>query len=306
MMAEKIFVATEDFPLASKLLREKLSDKFEIVTLDRSKALKDQVKDVKVIIPAMEKIDEEIMDNASELGLIVQFGVGLEGVDLKAAEERSIEVRNTPGKNAESVAECSLFLMLSLSRKLNEMKTSFEEEKIGTPIGNELKGKNLCIVGLGASGSYLAKIADGIGMNCAGVRKHPEKGGPEHLEKIVRPEKIDHLLKWADFVALHLPLTEETCGMFDDEKFDIMQSSSCIINVSRGNIIDKDALYKAIKQDKISGAGLDVYWEEPTDPNDDLYSFDNVITTPDIAGVTEEAYERVADEVVEIIENLID
>lgn len=305
-MSEKIFVATEDFPLASELLNKKLDDRFDILTIDKNRPLKEQVGDVKVIIPAMEEINGEVMDNAQDLELIVQFGVGLEGVDIEEAEKRGIKVRNTPGKNAESVAECSLFLMLSLARNLNEMKTSFEKENIGTPIGNELKDKNLCVVGLGASGSYLAKIADGIGMNCRGVRKHPEKGGPPQIEKVVSPDNMDRLLKWADFVALHLPLTEETKNMFDEKKFEVMKSTSHIINVSRGGIIDKDALYKAIMHGKIAGAGLDVYWEEPADPNDDLYSFDSVITTPHIAGVTEEAYERLADEVVEIIENLID
>ena len=305
-MVKKIFIATEDFPLASRLLKERLSEDYEIITLDPKIDIKEQVKDVEVIIPAMEDINEEIIDSAKDLKLIVQFGVGLEGVDIESAEERGIEVRNVPGKNAESVAEASLFLMLSLAKKLNQLQKTFEQGRIGTPIGNELCDKNLCIVGLGASGSRLAEIANGVSMNCKGVRKHPKKGGPDCLEEIVSPDDMDRLLRWADYVALHLPLTEETEGMFDKEKFEKMKDSAYIVNVSRGKIIVKDDLYNALINEQIAGTGLDVYWQEPTDPNDELYSLENVVSTPHVAGVTEEAYERVAEEVVNIIEGMLE
>jgi len=304
-MKKKILFASCGFPLAVQLLKDMLGNHFEVVVPDSNRELWEQVEDVHVIIPAMGKIDRTVIDAAPKLELIVQFGVGLEGVDKGYAQKRGIPVYNVPSKNAQSVAECALYLMFSLARKAKQATESFNHGEIGTPVGNELYGKNLLIVGLGSSGSKLASIASCIGMKCSGIRKHPEKGGPDCLEKLAGPEELNRLLLDADYVSLHVPLTKETRGMFDRKKFEIMKESSYIVNVSRGPVIVKKDLYNALINKEIAGAGLDVFWTEPPDPSDPLYSLPNVITTPHIAGVTIESYQRIAKKVTETIRKIV-
>lgn len=296
----KILFASQDFPYALELLRDKLGEKFEIKVLDPKKNLTDQVEDVQVIIPAMTEVSGRVMDAAPELELIVQWGVGLEKVDLKSAEERGINVFNIPGKNAESVAECSLFLIFCLARKIEGLRKSFENGDIGCPVGSELRDKNLFIVGLGSSGRKLAKIAHGVGMNCRGIRKHPKKGAPDQVERLGGPEDLHKFLPWADYVSLHVPL-EKTRNMISEKEFKKMKKSACIINVSRGPVISKEGLYRALIDEEIAGAGLDVFWTEPPNPEDKLYQLPNVVTTPHIGGVTKEAYQRIGDQLVKII-----
>lgn len=300
-MKKKVLFASQGFPLAVQLLKETLGNHFQVAIPDSDKELYEQVQDVNVIIPAMEKIDRRVMDAAPELEMVVQFGVGLEGVDGESAEERGIPVYNVPGENADSVAECSLYLMFSLARRAKQSMESFRHKTIGTPVGSELRGKKLCIVGLGSSGSKLARLASCIGMKCSAVRKHPEKGAGSYVEELVGPERLDYLLPAADYVSLHVPLTEETRGMFNRDRFNVMKRSSCVVNVSRGPVIVKEDLYDALVSGEIAGAGLDVFWTEPPDPDDPIYSLPNVVTTPHIAGVTVEAYQRIARKLAEMV-----
>lgn len=300
-MTKKILFASRSFPHAAQLLKEELKESFDVDALDPNKELCKQVEDVQVIIPVMSEIDKKVIEAAPALQVIAQFGVGLEGVDEKTAHKWGVEVHNVGGENATSVAECSLFLMLSLARQIKKMKRSFESGRIGTPIGNELQGKNLLIVGLGSCGSKLAYLANSIGMNCNGVRKHPEKGAPNCIEKLGEPEMLSELLPLADYVSLHLPLTEETKGFFNQNKFDMMKESSYLVNLSRGPIIVKEDLYNALTSREIAGAGLDVFWTEPPEPSDKLYDLPNVVTTPHIGGVTKEACQRIAEKLAEII-----
>ena len=297
--------ASNDFPYATKLLKNKFEDKYRILTPNTDKDLSKQVKNVDVIIPAMSKINKKVIDNAEKLKLIVQWGVGLEGVNQEYAESKGIKVTNTPGENALSVAEHSLYLMFGLARKQNELHNTFSEGKIGTPVGMELNNKNLLIIGLGSSGKELAKIGNGIGMNVKAIRKHPKKGGPTFVEKIGHTSDMDNLLPSADFVALHLPLTNETRNLIDKDKLSKMKETAYLVNVSRGPIINKKDLKKALKNGEIAGAALDVYWEEPPTPEDSLYNLDNIITTPHIAGITDEAYERIANRLKEIITEMV-
>ncbi len=304
-MTTDIMFASNDFPYATKLLKNKFEDKYRILTPNTDKDLSKQVKNVDVIIPAMSKINKKVIDNAEKLKLIVQWGVGLEGVNQEYAESKGIKVTNTPGENALSVAEHSLYLMFGLARKQNELHKTFSEGKIGTPVGMELNNKNLLIIGLGSSGKELAKIGNGIGMNVKAIRKHPKKGGPTFVKKIGHTSDMDNLLPSADFVALHLPLTNETRNLIDKDKLSKMKETAYLVNVSRGPIINKKDLKKALKNGEIAGAALDVYWEEPPTPEDSLYNLDNIITTPHIAGITDEAYERIANRLKEIITEMV-
>jgi D-2-hydroxyacid dehydrogenase (NADP+) len=159
----------------------------------------------------------------------------------------------------------------------------------------ELRGKTLGIVGLGSIGRELAKRGRCFGMKIIGMKNRSKRGGKiRYVDKIFLKEKLPELLKLSDFVALTLPLTEETFHLIGEKELAQMKSSAYLINTSRGKIVDEKALIKALENKKIAGAGLDVFEEEPLSPNSKLYDFDNVIITPHIAGSMEDYFQKVA------------
>ncbi len=281
---------------------------FEFRMQDMNRPLIEQVRDVDVIIPTMEKITAEIIRATRNLKLIQQFGVGLEGVDKIAAKKSGIDVANVVGANGITVAESTIFLMLALSRKLLESQSAFQNRILGHPIGYELYGKTLGIVGFGNSGRELAKRAFCMGMKLMAIKRRPEKEliSKYHLDFLGGPQDLGKLLKEADYLTLHTPLMEDTLNLISAAELKQMKPTAYLINVSRGPVIDKAALLQALKQKWIAGVALDVYWEEPADPTDPLFQFDNVIAMPHIAGSSEESQERMAQIVVENIFRVAD
>ena len=271
-----------------------------LVEMDPARPLVDQLATAAALIPSMTRIDATLMDAAPHLKLIVQFGAGLEGVDLAAAQQRGIAVRNAPGLNAQAVAEHTLFLMLALARKLPQHRRSFEGRMIGDPPGTELGGRTLGIVGLGATGRALARAVRGLGMQVIGLRKRAVADDPD-VSWVGGAGDLDALLARADFVSLHVPASPATRGLIDARRLAVMKPSAYLINVGRGELVDRPALLEALTQRRIAGAGLDVFWQEPPDPTDPLFAMDNVIATPHVGGVTVEALGRIADRVTAIL-----
>ncbi|NVM52343.1 MAG: lactate dehydrogenase [Candidatus Helarchaeota archaeon] len=296
----KILFCGSGWKTAADRVKKRVQN-FEFKMQDMDRPLIEQVADVTVIIPTMEKITEEIIKAAKKLKLIQQFGVGLEGIDRKAAKEHGVYVANCTGANAITVAESVIFLMLGLSRKLPESQATFNKRILGHPIGSELFGKKLGIIGLGNSGRELVKRAYSMGMKIYATKRTPNKDfvSKYHLEFLGGPKDLNYVLKEADFVSLHTPLTEETRNLISETELKQMKPSAFLINVSRGPVIDKDALLKALQEKWIAGVALDVYWEEPADPEDPLFQFKNIIAMPHIAGSSEESQVRMTDIVVE-------
>lgn len=301
----KIFFAYDGFPKAREKLRAELTEPhFAISVVDPKGNILEQVGDVDVIIPGMAAITAEVMDAAPRLKLIVQFGVGLDGVDLEAARQRGIYVSNAPGVNAVAVAEHALFLMLALARRLPVAQAALVEERIGFPVGGELHGKTLGIVGFGNSGRELARMARGLGMRVLAVRRTPREEDRALADFVGTLDDLDRVLAEADFVSLHAPLTPETEGLIDAAALARMKPTAFLVNVARGGLIVRDDLVAALRSGLIAGAGLDVFWMEPPDPKDELFTLENVVATPHIAGVTEEAYNRSARQVAAHIRSL--
>ena len=288
------------FPRSRSALRERLEGtRLRLVEADPQRPLEQQVANAAALIPSMARITGSVIAAAPHLRQVVQFGAGLEGVDRAAAEARGIAVRNVPGVNAQAVGELALFLMLSLARRLPLHRRSFEERVVGDPVGAELRGKTLGIVGLGASGKALAAAARGLGMDVIAIR---QSGTPDPLASWVGgPTDLEALLERSDFVSLHVPSTPETRGLMNAARFARMRASAFLINVGRGDLVERAALLDALHSGRIAGAGLDVYWEEPPDPADALFGLDNVVTTPHVGGATEESFVRIADRVVSIL-----
>lgn len=267
--------------------RARLPPEASLVVWDRSAPLADVVKDATILLPSNALIDRAVLDAAPHLRLIQQPAVGTEAIDLDAARARGVPVCNAPGTNPLSVAEAALFLVLALARRLRTAARSFSEARIGAPVGTELHGKTLLVVGTGQSGSRLSRAAEALGMRALGIAS--------------RTPRADFLAMCtiADVVSVHCPLTPATRGLFGDDVFAAMKPGAFLVNCARGPIVDRAALVRALDGGRLAGVGLDVFWDEPWDPNDPLFHRDDVIAMPHIAGSTVEAFTRIADIVAE-------
>ncbi|MEI8255962.1 MAG: NAD(P)-dependent oxidoreductase [Deltaproteobacteria bacterium] len=260
---------------------------------DAGLPLRDQLGDIDVVLPSNCRFGADDLAAAPRLALIQQPAVGHEGIDIAAARARGVPVCNAPGSNTDSVAQAALLLALALARRFRVAQTAFARGTIGSPLGMDLSGRTLGVVGMGRTGSRLAEIARAIGMNVSSVGR---TDGPDALLA---------LLGRADVVSLHAPLTERTKGLLDDRAFATMKPGALLVNVARGGLVDRGALERALASGRLGGVGLDVFWEEPWDPRDPLFARDDVVVLPHVAGSTEESFARIADIVATNIAALV-
>lgn len=242
-----------------------------------------------------EKVNREIMDSVPNLRAVLRFGAGFDNVDLQAARERSIYVTNIPGKNADSVAELALGLMLSLARRIPYHHALMTRGQWQLFVGKELKGKILGIAGLGAIGKCVVKKVQGLEMKIVGydVFWDDDFAQKWQIERL----SLEDLLKRADVVSLHIPLSEETRNLISYKQLSLMKKEAYLINTSRGGIVDEEALTQALESHQIAGAALDVFSVEPLTQSK-LQQLDNVVLTPHIGGSTEEAIKRLIEETI--------
>ncbi|MBE9547352.1 MAG: lactate dehydrogenase [Proteobacteria bacterium] len=251
----------------------------------------DNLKGFDVLIPTMSAVTEELLNTGDRLKLIQQCGAGLEMVDIEASRKRNIWVANVPtdiSGNADSVAELGIYMMIGLSRDIRGMAQSMRNGKMGEPQGRALNGKKVGIIGLGGIGKALVKKLRPFGVRISGIKRYnTDKAKKElDLEWVGKPEDINRLLEMSDYVILCLPCTPESTHIINRDSISHMKSNAFLINLSRGGLVEKEALEKALSSGRIAGAGLDVFWEEPPDPDDSIFNY-NVIATPHIAGSTD-------------------
>ncbi len=248
------------------------------------------LRGVDVLIPTMCRITDDLLTQNNGLRLIQQCGSGLEGVDIKAARDRDIWVANVPtdiSGNADSVAELGIYFMIGLSRNIRRMAESLREQRMGEPQGRALKGQTVGIIGLGGIGQALCKRLQPFGVKLIGIKQHDHEKAKKELglEWIGSLRDLKKLLAKSDFVVVALPLTDESENLIDGEAFVTMKNAAFLVNLARGGLVDHDALKEALATSKIAGAGLDVFWEEPPDPDDPIFNY-NVMATPHIGGCT--------------------
>jgi phosphoglycerate dehydrogenase-like enzyme len=244
-----------------------------------------------VLIPTMTRITRELLETADRLRLVQQCGAGLEGVDLAAARNLGIDVANVPtgaSGNADSVAEIGIYLMIGLARNVRGLAKSLAARKMGEPRGMALTGRTVGIVGLGGIGRALIERLRPFGVRLAGVRRSdPEAARRElGLDWAGGPGDLEELLARSDFVVLCLPLDASTQGLMNRRSLSRMKPGAFLINLSRGGLVDRDALEESLAAGRLAGAGLDVFWEEPPDPGDPIFS-QNILATPHVAGSTD-------------------
>ncbi len=253
------------------------------------------VKDYEVlVVRSRTKVDAEVITRAEKLRVVGRAGTGLDNIDLKKAEERDVVVINTPEAPVNAVAELVVGLMIAVSRGIHvgDRLMRLGEWPKKRLVGTELHGKTLGVVGLGRIGRRVAEIARGFGMKILAydVIEIP-KEILDSLETRLIP--LDELLRNSDYITLHVPLTNETRHMINEEKLKMMKRNAFLINASRGAVIDEEALYKALKEGWITGAALDVFEHEPP-TGSRLLELDNIVVTPHIGAQTKEAQELAA------------
>jgi D-3-phosphoglycerate dehydrogenase len=261
--------------------------------------LQEMIADFRALIVRNQtRVTSGLIASGPHLQVIGRAGAGLDNIDLDAATSAGIVVAYTPEQNALSVAELTIGMMLALARKIvpADRTTKAGEWKRRESTGIELYGKTLGLVGLGRIGYRVGGRAKAFGMDIVAYDLYANPDAIAVSESFARMMDLDELLDLADFVSCHVPLTAETVGLFDYERFCRMKSTAYFINTSRGEVVDEEALAQALKEERIAGAGLDVRQKEPPDKGP-LSEMDNVLLTPHIGAFTKESQERVVSSV---------
>ncbi|WP_101476574.1 D-2-hydroxyacid dehydrogenase [Candidatus Nitrosotalea bavarica] len=242
-----------------------------------------------IVVRSRTKITKEMIDCATQCKIIARVGVGLDNIDVDAAKAKNIRVINAVEGAMNAVAELVLGLMLSMAREIPRADREIRNGKWLKKelMGIELSGKYLGIVGLGNIGKRLAKLARGLNMNIIGFDVMPIADDFARDVGLIKAD-IDTLISSADFISFHVPLTDDTHHLVNAKRLSMMKKTAYIINTSRGEIIDEDALYNALKEGNLAGAALDVFEKEPAVGNK-LTTLSNVVCTPHMGAQTKEA-----------------
>ena len=242
--------------------------------------------DVALSLRAYSHFTASVLYACPSLRMISIWGTGTDNVDLEACRERGVAVTNTPGVNADSVAEHTMALMLAITRQVAAMDRGVRAGKWPRALLVQLKGKTLGVLGLGSIGSRVATLGAAFGMRVIATSSGPDNGRAATIG--ARAVDIDTLLRESDIVSVHFRLSDETKGTLSRERLSLMKPSAFLINTARGAIVDRDALVDALRDGRIAGAGLDVFHEEPIAADDPLLGLENVVFTPHNAGTTQE------------------
>jgi glyoxylate reductase len=271
-----------DYPPPRNVLIEKIRDKDGLLCL------------------LTDKIDAEVMDAAPNLKVISTYSVGYDHIDVDAATKRGIYVCYTPGVLTNATADFAWALMLAAARRVCEADRYVKEGKWDKPwnpfmlLGVDVYGKTLGIIGLGRIGRAVAERAKGFNMKIIyyDVYRLP----PDEESKLgVEYRSLEDVLRNADFISIHVPLTKDTYHLIGEKELRMMKPTAILVNTSRGPVVDEKALYRALKERWIRAAGIDVWEQEPTPKDNPLLALDNLVAAPHIASASEEARSAMAE-----------
>lgn len=265
--------------------------------MERQRLLRSVTDKEGLLCTITDRIDREVLDRAPALKVIANFGVGFEHIDLEAASRRGLPVTNTPGVLTDATAELALALILATARRVVEgdKRTRAGRFTYWAPmpfLGQEVSGKILGIIGLGRIGQAVAQRAQGFRMKVIyHSRTRLDPGEEETLNVIFT--SLETLLREADFVSLHVPLTPDTRHLIGRRELELMKPSAYLINTARGPVVDEAALVAALRERRICGAGLDVYEQEP-ELSPGLVELENAVLLPHLGSATIETRTRMA------------
>ncbi len=262
-----------------------------------------KISEADAVIAGLESYDKDLLARADKLKVISRYGVGFDAVDLEAATVKGIAVTNTPGANNESVADLAFALVMAVARNVVFMHQSAAYGAPVRPIGIEVVGKTIAVVGTGAIGKGFARRWRGFNARVLAFDLFPDEEFAR--ENAVTYVELDELLEQADVISLHLPLNEHTHHLIDENKLALMKPTAVLINTARGELVDNRALFRALKEGRLWGAGLDVV-EGEDEVVAAMSSLRNCIMTPHAGGATLEASHRMsigaARNVIDIVE----
>ena len=289
----KVYIAGAIPEVGLNILKEHFEvEMYEGEGIIDKETLMEGVKDASALISILStNVDQEVIDSASNLKIIANYGAGFNNVDVKYAREKDIDVTNTPKASTASTAELTFGLVLAVARRIVEGdKLSRTQGFDGwAPLffrGREMSGKTIGIIGFGEIGSAVAKRAKAFDMDILYTGPHQKK----EKEREIGAKYVDlnTLLENADFITINAAYNPDLHHMIDTEQFKLMKSTAYLINAGRGPIVNEEALVKALEDKEIEGAALDVYEFEP-EITEGLKSLDNVVITPHIGNATYEA-----------------
>jgi len=247
--------------------------------------LKEMLDQVVGVIAGTEEYSKEILSQNNSLKVISRLGVGLDNIDIELAKEKKIKIFSTQSKPDSSVAELVMGLILDLARNISycdsKLKSGYWEKRMGYLV----QGKTLGLIGLGSVGKALVRISSGFNFNIIAFDKEIDQDYVDTYN--VNYSTLETLLKKSDIVSIHLSLNDFTKSLINSEKIALMKTNSILINTSRGEIVDEGALYNALVNKNIAGAGIDVFENEPY--NGPLCKLDNALLTPHIGAYAKEA-----------------
>ena len=238
------------------------------------------------------QVTRELLSACEDLQVVGRAGVGLDNIDVEAADELGVVVVAPLGANAVSVAEHSLALALALARQLVPLDRASRAGAWDRPPGRELAGRTWGVLGAGATGRACARLARAFGMDVVAYDPYLPADHPELAELDMPLVTLQEVAASADVVSCHLPGTAETHHLLGASFFAAMRQDSLLVSVGRGEVVDEEALYAALVAGDLGGAGLDVRESEPPEPGG-LESLDNVVLTPHVAGITAESQLRI-------------
>ncbi len=298
---KKVLVADPISPKGVELLKQQGFETIEAYG-STPEQVKELVKDVDAVIVRSEtKITAEVLACAKKLKAVGRAGVGVDNIDVPAASEKGVIVMNTPTGNTIATAELTFTHMLCGTRPISQANASIHSGKWDRKSfkGAELKNKILAVLGMGRIGAEVAKRAMAFGMKVIAYDPFLTEARAKSLG--VEMVALEDAFKRADYITVHMPLTEATKYMVDEKAFDMMKKGVRVFNCARGGIIKESALIEALKSGKVAAAGLDVYESEPLAADSPLRDFPNLVLTPHLGASTKEAQESCGIEVAEVI-----
>lgn len=284
-MTKVLFTENVD-PIGPELLK---AAGCEVVMADRDDALiRKEIQTAAAVVTRIYELPPELLETAPDLKVVSKHGVGYDNIPVDWCKAHGIAVTVTPGANSQSVAEHTITLMLALAKNLMIVTHAYKDIGFAaknTFPGMEILGKTLGIIGVGHIGSRVAKMGLGLGMKVLAYDPYVSSV-PEGV--VLCADKED-VVRQADVLTLHPVLNEETRNIIGPKELALMKSTAYFINCGRGPLVDEPALIKALQDKKIAGAGLDVTWSEPCEPDSPLFQMENVILTPHYAPTTRES-----------------
>lgn len=289
-------------------IHEAVDPRHRVETVDLSGDLDAQFRDIDAVIDFAGAGTHRMADAARDVRLWQLTSVGTDHLDVDYFNARGIPVAHCPGStSAVALAECALMLILAVSRRFGVARVRLAAGITGQPIGDELPGRRLGLVGFGHSARELALRAGAMGMRVSAIGRSeidPAIAERHHLEHAYSPTELDLLVSRSDVLSLHLPLTAATAGIIDRRRLGLLPVGAAVINVSRGALIDEAALVDALDTGRLAGAGLDAWASEPPSPLSALVRHPRVVGLPHIAGVTRQTAQRRAREMSDNIERV--